>query len=76
MPTQNLRAAFGDLFLHEADVDICTLHEPGLLDLNPFVGLHRFMSKRPVIGKVMWELSRFPPTRKVSEVSRERESEA
>ena len=41
--------------------------------LNTFVGVYQFMAKHPLIWKTLWEYGRFPPTRKLFEVSHKRE---
>ena len=52
-------------------VDIWTQHAPW--PLNTFVGSYQFMAKRPFIWKALFEYGRFPPARKASKVSYEKE---
>ena len=48
-------------------VDIWTERAPLLL--NMLVGSFQSMAERSPVWKALWELSRFPPARRVSDVS-------
>lgn len=74
MSTQALEAAFNQLYPGMLDVDIVDIWtDHASWPLNTFVGAYQFMAKRPLIWKALFEYGRFPPARKLSDVSRERE---
>ena len=75
LSTQALREGLHELYPFMVNVNIVDIWtERAPLLLNMLVGSFQSMAERSPVWKALWELSRFPPARRVSDVSLERES--
>lgn len=70
LSTQALREGLHELYPFMVNVNIVDIWtERAPLLLNMLVGSFQSMAERSPVWKALWELSRFPPARRVSDVS-------